>query len=515
MGNIFERTMQMKKEYNGLAYRQSRATYDQSSESKAPWIVSFVAEAEELIKWAGIPRRKDGTIGYQRVANESRIEKAADFFRAAVNNQSPTALVIGIHPNNSIINLEFKEEDEHLSIRPCVLTVDMNFESETIEEKIRRLKEQINLRLKEEPEEEEEEEEEGGGEEEEEEEEEVEDEGEKVEIGRSLLKDFLRKLDDEQWVQVNIKTINDIALPATIIDGQHRVLGAARCERNIPFPVCAIIDCTWPEQVFQFTVVNYTSKSIPDQFITANAALSLTKVELNELQDRLVQAGVKVVEHELMKIVNFDQDSPFFNLVNITEKQDDNKLGYKTMVRIAKQWYSGKHGAVKSIIKTLYPNITGKGANRIRIERWKDGDWGVFFLAFWKEVKMKYEKEKTVDGISLWIPLSPSLKRSNLMTAIVLQELQEVFLDNLNNQDEIYFKVDEPSTEKEFLISRVKKRAETVLEYVPPEFFIIEWKTKSLNIGPGREMLKEVFRKLADTKGKYKFKGSRLVKGNF
>ncbi len=40
----------MKKEYNGLAYRQSRATYDQSSESKAPWIVSFVAEAEELIK---------------------------------------------------------------------------------------------------------------------------------------------------------------------------------------------------------------------------------------------------------------------------------------------------------------------------------------------------------------------------------------------------------------------------------------------------------------------------------
>ena len=64
-------------------------------------------------------------------------------------------------------------------------------------------------------------------------------------------------------------------------------------------------------------------------------------------------------------------------------------------------------------------------------------------------------------------------------------------------------------------ISRVKKRAETVLEYVPPEFFIIEWKTKSLNIGPGREMLKEAFRKFVETKGKYKYKVSTLVKGNF
>ena len=285
-------------------------------------------------------------------------------------------------------------------------------------------------------------------------------------------------------------------------------MGAASCERNIPFPVCAIFDCTWPEQVFQFTVVNYTSKGIPDQFITANAALSLTKVELNALQERLVQAGVKVVEHELMKIVNFEQDSPFFGLVNITEKPDETKIGYKTMIRIAKQWYSGKHGAVKSILKTLYPDITGKGSNRIKIEKWKDGDWGDFFLAFWKVVKMEYENENTEDGSSLWTP------RSNLMTTIVLYELQEVFLLNLMNQDEKYFKVDKPGNEKDFLTSMIKERAEKVLEYVPPEFFIIKWGTKSLNTGPGREMLKDVFMKLVvESRGKYKFKTSKLVKG--
>jgi hypothetical protein len=495
--------MQMIKKYEGVAYRQS-------PEPGAPWIVSFVAEAEELLKWAGIPRRKEGNIGYQRVANESRILKAAEFFRTAVNNQSPTALVVGIHPvsnsGNRIINLVFKNDDEGSSIRHCVLTVDMSFEQETIKEKIQRLAEQINLRLEGE-EGGEVEEEDAEVEEEEEEEEEEEDVGNELEIGRSLLKDFLEKLGDNQWVQDNMGTINDIAVPATIIDGQHRVLGAARCERNIPFSVCAIFDCTWPEQVFQFTVVNYTSKSIPDQFITANAALSLTKLELNALETRLVQADIKVIEYELMAVVNFNEESPFFNLVNITEKPDETKIGYKTMVRIAKQWYSGKHDAVKSILKTLYPDITGRGAISKKIERWKDGDWGDFFLTFWKVVKMKYENEKTAEGSSLWTA------RSNLLTTIVLYELQERFLINLMNQDEKYFEVKEPDNEKDFLMSTVKTRAEAVLEYIPSKFFITEWGTKSLSTGAGRELLQTAFREFVEKRGKYNYNASKLVKG--
>lgn len=127
-----------------------------------------------------------------------------------------------------------------------------------------------------------------------------------VELGSSILRHLVDHLDDDIWVTRHLDDLSELAKPATIIDGQHRVLGAAAVERNVPFSVTAIVDCAWAEQVFQFTVINYTAKGIPDQFITANAALSLTGSELDSLQDRLVQAGVKVTEYELMRVVHFD-----------------------------------------------------------------------------------------------------------------------------------------------------------------------------------------------------------------
>src|SRR5690606_20727328 len=138
-------------------------------------------------------------------------------------------------------------------------------------------------------------------------EEDVESEGgePEIELGRSLLTMMRDRLKDSDWCSEHIGELRDIAKPATVIDGQHRIKGAELCERGIPFAVCALVDCTWAEQVFQFTVVNYTAVGIPDQFITANAALSLTKSELDSLRPRLVQAGVKVVEYELMRVVNF------------------------------------------------------------------------------------------------------------------------------------------------------------------------------------------------------------------
>ena len=103
--------------------------------------------------------------------------------------------------------------------------------------------------------------------------------GEELELGRSVLSDLADSLDDPAWLEDgdNANAVLDMAKPATIIDGQHRLLGADATERGIPFSVVALVDCPWAEQVFQFTVVNYTAKGIPDQFITANAALSSHK----------------------------------------------------------------------------------------------------------------------------------------------------------------------------------------------------------------------------------------------
>jgi hypothetical protein len=185
------------------------------------------------------------------------------------------------------------------------------------------------------------------------------------------------------------------------------------------------------------------------------------------------------------------------------------KIGYKTMVRVAKAWYDGKLSMFKNdLLPNLYPDITGSGPapRNERLKRWRDGDWGDFFLAFWSIVRDKYAGEDP----DLWVP-----DKSQLMVAIVLFELQAAFLDNLGNQDETFFEVAKsPEEAKEQLIAKVSTRAEKLMEYVPAEFFIKEWAMKSLSTGAGRDALQKALGELIKTKGKYMWKNSTLVAGS-
>jgi hypothetical protein len=338
-----------------MAHRVYRGTaYRQALDADAPWLVSFVATAEDLLSWAGIPRRTDNEMmGFQRAYEESRVERAKKFFQQFGLNQSPTSIVLGIHRplegEPVAVSLGFDaSSDAEAAIRPCSLTVDLEGEP-PLETLRNRLRKQIEARLAEDQADSagSDEFDDGDGSYAEEEvtapetaadneipaaadgpapdgeSDEVDEDDEEIELGRSLLRNLLLRLDDEIWCTNNSTDLRDLGKPATIIDGQHRVLGAALCEQNIPFSVIALINCSWAEQVFQFTVVNYTAKGIPDQFITANAALSLTANELQLLEERLRQAGVKVIEYELMRVINFDPESPFYELINLTPKKVD------------------------------------------------------------------------------------------------------------------------------------------------------------------------------------------------
>lgn len=508
-----------KRTYRGTAYRQNNS-------EKTPWLISFVARAEELREWTGIPRRSEqGLVGFQRADDEGRVLKAKQFFDTHEENQSPTSIVVGIHPpapggeRTAILEFEDGATDD---IRPCTLTVTLP-DQQPLADVIATIRAQISARLTASAETdaavdaEAEEISEGEAElaEGEEDEEDAPNgsgaaaEDEEIELGRSLLRDLLLKLDDAAWCEAHEEDLRDLAKPATIIDGQHRLKGAEQCERGIPFSVCAIYDCRWPEQVFQFTVVNYTARGIPDQFITANAALSLTTDELQDLQTRLLQADVKVIEYELMRVVNFDVASPFYNLVNLTTKKQEDKIGYKTMVGVGKAWYLGKNPAVAQIIEHIYPDIKGKkpAARAQRLERWKREDWGLFFKDFWEVVRQTYELEKTESGASLW-----TVGQSNLMLAVVLSELQSAFLINLAAQDESFFETvtDDPISE---LRKKIRNRAEKFIKYFEPEFFAREWKIKSLNTGVGRTALNDVFRSMVDARGSFKYGSSALFTG--
>lgn len=496
--------------YDAVAYRQSQ-------DPTAPWLVSFVVTAEELLEWAGIPRRSEtGVIGFQRAYDDERVGRAKEFFNLGVN-QSPTALVVGLHPStnsDSSVTLTFRDGDQHATIRRCVLRVS-HAEEMSAQQAAAIVKHKLDLRLQHEEKEsdsvssndielppEDNDDESNFGDESQEEGQGV----DEIEIGKSMIATLRARLDDPEWCSVNADALLDLAKPATIIDGQHRVKGAELCERNIPFAVCALFECSWPEQVFQFTVVNYTSKGIPDQFITANAALSLTERELKTLERRLVQARVKVIEYEIMKVVQFDANSPFYNLVNLSDKKDPSRIGYKTMVRLARAWYSPTRPFFKLMFAGLYPN---QRKHSDRVKEWKMGDWGEFFIAFWSAIKAHYETHPSHEsGHTLW-----DIGHSNLIISVVLLQLQEALFDNLEQQDEEFWEVPAKNDPSEYFLSKVVKRVEKNLAYFPPEFFGTTWKTKSLNTSLGRQALSDAFENLTKKKGSYQYARSALVTG--
>jgi hypothetical protein len=486
-------------EYRGTAYRQN-------VDAGTPWILSFVAIAEELVEWAGIPRRSDDNLaGFQRAYDPARVAKAKSFFDIP-QNQSPTAIIVGIHPSDEAI-VSLTLDDAAATI--CGFTLRVTHDSRLdLADAVPTIRRHIAQRLAVEgpdiavPDELEDTTKDDAPED---------GDKEEIELGRSLLHELDRRLDDIAWRTSNAEALLDMAKPATVIDGQHRLKGAEKCERGIPFTVCALWNCQWAEQVFQFTVVNYTQHGIPDQFITANAALSLTQSELLFLQRRLVQAGVNVVEYDLMKVVQFHDESPFKELVNLTERKDPSKIGYKTMVRLANAWYGAKHPVFRLLLTHLYPNIPAKNAHKQRLTKWKEDDWGLFFLDFWKIAHDTYAAQPAHDSAyTLW-----SVGHSNLIVAIVLYEFQQAFFDNLNAQDEEFFVprasgLDEIHDE---FREKLKRRARKFVEYFPADFFARPWGFSSLSIGPGRKALQDAFQRLVNQKGQYQYEKSALITG--
>ena len=98
---------------------------------------------------------------------------------------------------------------------------------------------------------------------------------EPVEIGKSMLKNMRALLDKPELLKPEVvENLRETLLPALVIDGQHRLFGAAKVEEDIPFLVCSLVKPEWKEQVFQFTVINDKALGIPKPFITSLALIS-------------------------------------------------------------------------------------------------------------------------------------------------------------------------------------------------------------------------------------------------
>ncbi len=284
--------------YFGLLFRQRE---------DAPEAVLFIAPAEEIGEWAGVPRKSSAFMkGFQRAIDEKHVEEIVGFFQES-ENISPTAIVVAFKPQK--LRIEPLEMDEKTRPReanwqPVLISIKWEELKDTrvdvlAEGVVEILKKELpNSDYYEKDEDEIDEDEENGDEEDDLEE--ISNQASEFSVGHSHLRKFIKNLESREWLENSSKEdepklremLIDLLKPGTIVDGQHRTRGAAFLERQIPFPVVGLVDASWKEEVFQFVVINQRAKPIESAFLSAIISSSLSEKDIEELKSRLEQAGV-------------------------------------------------------------------------------------------------------------------------------------------------------------------------------------------------------------------------------
>jgi hypothetical protein len=318
-----------------------------------------------------------------------------------------------------------------------------------------------------------------------------------LDIRDSSLRRLAKRLAHPTWVRARESDIRDLAKPATIIDGQHRVLGSSRLGGGIPFNVVALMDAAWAEQVFQFTILNYTARPLPGQFIAGNAAITLTTNEMASLRDRLKTAGLKVKDVDIFSAIGADSRSPFYDLISVQERSAANKLGYGTMVSIGAQWMDAKPQFLQELLDILYPGTNA----RARLETWRAGVWQSFFWAFWDEVRATYEGNDP----DLWVPGAGH----RLMITAVLKILQDEIFRVFDGQLNFWLGV---PADQEKAEEHLRANVKTVLQWVPADLFKSQWTVSGIQgSSSDREKVRNVIEQLLTTRGRFTWRRSQLL----
>jgi hypothetical protein len=255
--------------------------------------------------------------------------------------------------------------------------------------------------------------------------------------------------------------------PAMIVDGQHRVWGAYQATNGpITFNVCAIKDADWIEQVFQFVVLNKLARPISSSFLTALLNTSLTNEELKAIEPRFETVGIRNTDRVLMKYVNFDNRSPFFEMVSqpgdMAGVDNQGRLSDKGMLRVAKRWYNLQTSTpeLRMFLAAIGETHVGKAR-----KLWQTNHevWTPYFFAFWEELKAKYEKE------GVW----EKKEKFNLLYIVTLMTLQDMFLDAKARGDAVFNNLDD-----------FRQQVLRFFEKVPGSFFL-NWEATGLQSGDG------------------------------
>ena len=270
------------------------------------------------------------------------------------------------------------------------------------------------------------------------------------------------------------ETLKALLRPAMIVDGQHRVMGAHESDKDpIQFAVCALKDADWIEQVFQFVVLNKMARPISKDFLTELLNTSLTNAEIGEIDKRLETIGIRNADRRIHKLLNHDERSPFRELIaeagevaDIISRQG--KLSQQGMLRVAKRWRIISSTKRKSELAMFYPILGTDKVGEARV-KWEENDkWVEFFFAFWSKMKEIYEPGQVWDK-------SPGF---NLLYIVTLMALQDLFITSKARGDVTFDSLDDFAAQVQRFFNNV------------PASFFQDWAATGLQSGDGPQTIK-------------------------
>ncbi len=437
------------------------------------------ATAKELLQWCSVPRSRAGFMaGYQREL-EDRYKKITDFFiDDPENNIVPNAVLIAVNDKY----IQYHDNDKY-----CTLTIEypnlakldlldkiiLNFEERLNPEEIASIDLSDDTEIIEDDNEI--------------------DDSEAIIPPESYLAELTKRLrelrdnpDDFRGEQKDVifDFVKSISLPGLIIDGQHRVFGAKEVvDFDVEFPVVLIPGLEHKEQVFHFYVINNKAKPLNRTHLRRIIATSLSKKEIEELYDRLKNAGVEAKSAELTYRMNNDDDSPFKGII-------DMKL-------------PGTKGSLdENIANTLVTRFMKLG-NRYKllvkeVNEWNEDSYDYklkCFYAIWAGIKEIYNKawEQAIQD-------NATNEQRQILTKVSLIMLQEYVLESLHHNMPERLAEGKPSPLSD--TDELKKRVKYSLMFVNEEFFLQPWRKKGLDTSAGHELFMNNLKRAAANQSK-------------
>ena len=286
----------------------------------------------------------------------------------------------------------------------------------------------------------------------------------------------LEELNDESRNEIQHFTKDamiSFLLPVVVVDGQHRLRGALetvkfalkkepylsqmeadsisgdsaeaiqqkyQLQASRVLPISLLLDSHPAEHVFQFVVVNQKATPVGKALLGTIVSTSLSDAELEEVSQRLIDAGIPLEESRAAAFLARSPESPFHNLVERGMSTEGNELLAWTvlvsLVTIFRELKGAKlfHERTNDnaeIWKKKYLADSGIVAGWAEkgfdspYTYWKsfDGPWRKVFTTFWTAVRDKLAKKSNSQAWHYW----GAPRRSNIFNKPSLMILSADF----------------------------------------------------------------------------------------